>query len=479
MRIASLVLAVASGVFAQLPHPDGGPVRAGTLRERWPTGGPRCLEAPDFQAHEYNADFVIIRQSGCSHYEKPFLYLLFGRDRALLLDTGAGQAPVARFVDGLIQKWLKRNQRATIHLVVAHTHEHSDHVAGDAQFQSWPQSEFVAPTLEAVQAHFGIRNWPEQIVTYDLGGRVLDVIPTPGHARTAVSFYDRQTGVLLTGDSLYPGRLYISDWAEFARSTKRLVDFTAGKVVTHVLGCHIENTRTPYLEYPIGSIYQPDEARLEMSRAHLVELHDVLTRHQGGPRRVAFRDFTLWPLSEADVREEMSLWRRRIETTQRARQWDQEAPRPAAAFVPKDFAVPTSWKSNGYQLVPLGPGLEKLDHDAYMGSIEHIRTRFGGGRWPYPGITMKEALDDVKGEKERFDARQSFTYAVLTADGQRERGCVYISPSRDARYEAQVRIWVTKADFDAGLEGQLWTEIRRWVNTAWPFERVRFLEPLE
>lgn len=477
MRIASLVLALASGAFAQLPHPDGGTVRGGTLPEKWPTGGPRCMESPDFFVHEYNADFYILRQSGCSHYEKPFLYLLFGRDRALLLDTGAGTAPVARAVDGVVQKWLKRNQRNTIHLVVAHTHEHSDHVAGDEQFQNWPQSEFVAPTLEAVQSHYGIKNWPNQIVTYDLGGRILDVIPSPGHARTAITFYDRQTGVLLTGDSLYPGRLYINDWAEFARSTKRLVDFTDGKVITHVLGCHIENTATPYLEYPIGAIHQPDEHRLELSRAHLLELDLALTRLNGRVQRVAFRDFTLWPMSDPAVREEMSQWRRRIETSQRARQWDLHAPR-AVGFVPQSFTVPTAWKSNGYQLVPLGPGLEKLDHDAYMGSIEHIRTRFGGGRWPYPGITMKEALDDVKGEKERFDARQSFTYAVLTPDGQRERGCVYISPARDPRYEAQVRIWVTKADFDAGLEAQLWTEIRRWVNTQWPFERIQFLEPV-
>jgi len=36
------------------------------------------MEVPDWQVHEYNADFYIIRESGCTHYEKPFIYLIFG-----------------------------------------------------------------------------------------------------------------------------------------------------------------------------------------------------------------------------------------------------------------------------------------------------------------------------------------------------------------------------------------------------------------
>lgn len=477
MRLAGVLLALASSVFAQLPYPDGGPLRPGVLPERWPTGGPRCAESPDFFIHEYNPDLYILRQSGCSNYEKPFLYLLFGRDRALLIDTGAEGAPVARTVDSLVQKWLKRNNRASIHLVVAHSHEHGDHTAGDKQFESWPQSELVSPALEAVQSHFGIRDWPNQIVPYDLGGRLVDVIPLPGHARTSVAYYDRQTGILFTGDSLYPGRLYVRDWEAFVRSTKRLVTFTAGKPIAHILGCHIENSATPFLDYPVGSLIQPDEHRLELGRAHLLELDQALDALAGKARRVALRDFTIWPMIDAADREEMSKLGARVNAAQRKRQWDQAAP-ASAPFVPKEFAVPTTFASNGYILRPLGPGLEKHDYDAYMSSIEHIRSSFGGGRWPSPGITMKEALADVESEKQRFDARQSFTYAVLTPDGRRERGCVYISPSRDPRFDAQVRIWVTKADFDAGLEAQLWTEMRRWVNTAWPFERVRFAEPL-
>ena len=55
-----------------------------------------------FAVHEYNDDFYIIRESGCVHYEKPFLYLIFGEDKAMLMDTGAGTTDLAPFVDGLV-----------------------------------------------------------------------------------------------------------------------------------------------------------------------------------------------------------------------------------------------------------------------------------------------------------------------------------------------------------------------------------------
>src|SRR5947208_2316114 len=131
-----MTVILAAMLLAQAPQPDGGGVRPGVLPKSWITGGPNCMEVPDWQVHEYNPDFYILRESGCVHYEKPFLYLLFGKDRVLLEDTGAGKAETARVVQDVIGKWLKRNQRASIPLVVSHSHSHGDHIAGDAQLRS-------------------------------------------------------------------------------------------------------------------------------------------------------------------------------------------------------------------------------------------------------------------------------------------------------------------------------------------------------
>ncbi len=282
--------------MAQAPQPDGGGVRPGTMFSHWMTGGPDCLEVPDWQVHAYNEDFYILRQSGCVDYEKPFLYLLFGKEKALLEDTGAEPSDAARAVTGLIAKWLKAKGRASIELIVTHSHSHGDHVAGDGGFRGLPNVTMVPLTVEGTSEFFHIEKWPEGIGHVDLGDRVLDVIPIPGHDKLSLAFYDRETGVLLTGDSLYPGRLYVRDFPAFVRSTERLVEFTKGKIVAHVLGTHIEEMAAPYKDYPVGTKYQPEEHSLDLSRGTLLELADALRSMGGTPVRMAMRDFTVWPV---------------------------------------------------------------------------------------------------------------------------------------------------------------------------------------
>ena len=58
---------------------------------------------------------------------------------------------------------------------------------------------------------FNVVNWPNSIGQIDLGDRVIDVIPTPGHYPSHVAYYDRQTGLFFSGDFLLPGRFLIED----------------------------------------------------------------------------------------------------------------------------------------------------------------------------------------------------------------------------------------------------------------------------
>jgi glyoxylase-like metal-dependent hydrolase (beta-lactamase superfamily II) len=296
--ISSALMGVPPACTAQAPQPGGGGVRAGVLPKAWLLGGPKCVELPEFQVHEYNEDLYILRQSGCSNFEKPFLYLLFGQEKALLLDTGAGKTEVSRYVKGVTEAWLRRNKLQSVPLVVAHSHAHRDHTSGDEQLAALPGVTLVKPDVKSVQEFFGIASWPAQIVQYDLGGRVLDIIPIPGHEKSSIAVYDRQTGILFTGDTLYPGRLYVFDPDQYCQSIKRLVEFTRGKTVAHILGAHIENSRTPYLDYPVGSAYQPEEHQLELGRSHLLELNDALEQMNGKVVRMAMRDFTIWPISQ-------------------------------------------------------------------------------------------------------------------------------------------------------------------------------------
>jgi hydroxyacylglutathione hydrolase len=119
-----------------------------------------------------------------------------------------------------------------------------------------------------------------------------------------------------------PKSLYISDFAEFSRSTQRLVDFTGDKVVTHILGCHLEQSRTPYVDYPIGSMYQPDEHSIDLSHAHLLELNHALREMQSHPVQMAMRDFTIFPADE-EAWKSLEAIRKTTQEEQLRHMWDQ------------------------------------------------------------------------------------------------------------------------------------------------------------
>jgi hydroxyacylglutathione hydrolase len=296
--VARILVAQGSSAQALPPHPPSAFIEPGVLPKSWMTGGPKCMEQPAFQVHEYNPNFFILRESGCIHYEKPFMYLIFGRDKALLEDTGAGQIDTAPAVMELVAKWAKRNNKATPpQLVVTHSHSHGDHTAGDPGFKNLPNVQFVAATVPELQKAFAIKTWPTDISSVDLGGRIVDVIPIPGHDVAGIALYDRQTGILMTGDSFYPGRLYVGDaeFPAFAASNQRLVDFTKDKPVAHILGTHIEQTNTPFVDYPRGTVYQPEEHVLELTHGVLLELNEAIVRLNGKLDRVVLRDVILSP----------------------------------------------------------------------------------------------------------------------------------------------------------------------------------------
>jgi hypothetical protein len=148
---------------------------------------------------------------------------------------------------------------------------------------------------------------------------------------------------------------------------------------------------------------------------------------------------------------------------------------PARSLVPANFVVPTLVETPEFRLEPLGPDKVKVDFDAYMSSIEHLQTTFSRSTgWPHKDISAADAMKDMEGEQERFRGRKSFAYAVLTSDGTRELGSVYVSPSPVGGYDAMVRMWVTKDQYDAGFDAKLYAWVADWVRKEWPFSKVAY-----
>lgn len=277
---------------------SGAPV-AGDLDVRWIHGSRSANRNtdPKIQVHAFDPHTFILRQSKAVHYEAPFLYLFCGNDRALLLDTGATSDPAAfplrETVDGILRDWLAARPRDSYELIVAHTHGHGDHVAADAQFDGRPATTVVPADREAACSFFGISGWPAEVVTLDLGGRVLEVTGCPGHDDRSIAVYDPWTGFLITGDTVYPGRLYVRDFPAFSASLDRLVDFARARPVTYVLGCHIEMSRSPGRDYPVGATYQPDEAALPMTVNQLTAVRNAARSVAGRRGAHAFGDFII------------------------------------------------------------------------------------------------------------------------------------------------------------------------------------------
>lgn len=334
----SIVLAAFCASCASHPAPAPAPASAqpaaarDVMPGRWRSQTGTCMEIPDWDVHEIDRDLYILRQSPCASYEKPFVFLLFGDDRALLLDTGDGEANhLAAAVARLVRLWRERTGHRAISLIVAHTHEHGDHTGGDAELAALRDPELtVAVTpleLDATRRLFGIATWPTDVGQLDLGGRVLDAIPIPGHSKLSIALYDRRTQILFSGDSLYPGRLYVFDIPAFEASIARLVQFTADRPVSQVIGNHIEQTTTPFRDFTIGTVFQRDEHELALSRSSLLELHAALAAMHGAPHRQALRDFTIFPAGPGFLRpEDIEQAKRSIEDQRKAR-WDR-APAP-------------------------------------------------------------------------------------------------------------------------------------------------------
>jgi glyoxylase-like metal-dependent hydrolase (beta-lactamase superfamily II) len=160
--------------------------------------------------------------------EEVISYLIVGQKQALLFDTGMGISNIRKVVQGLTK----------LPVSVANSHTHNDHVgdnwrfnniygmdtaftrqstkgsSADAQAELTPDQlcgELPAgfdPRSYATRP-FHITHWIHGGEKIDLGGRVLEVIATPGHTPDSISLWDTANGLLFTGDMYYAGPIYL------------------------------------------------------------------------------------------------------------------------------------------------------------------------------------------------------------------------------------------------------------------------------
>jgi glyoxylase-like metal-dependent hydrolase (beta-lactamase superfamily II) len=191
--------------------------------------------------------------------EEVISYLIVGTKQALLFDTGMGIANIHKVVVQLTNR----------PIVVLNSHTHNDHVGGNSLFtfiygmdtdftrQNAKGSrddaqEELAPGMTCGNLPKGFdpktyatKPWHVSLFVkngfkINLGGRTLEIISTPGHTPDAICLIDRANGLLFTGDTYYPGPIWLfrpeTNLDAYVASVKWLADLAPQVKV--VLGAH-------------------------------------------------------------------------------------------------------------------------------------------------------------------------------------------------------------------------------------------------
>jgi glyoxylase-like metal-dependent hydrolase (beta-lactamase superfamily II) len=271
-------------------------------QKTWIHGAEDCSnnQDPAIDVFQFSESSYILRQNKCLNFEAPFIYVLFGTHTVFVQDTGATAEaelfPLYDLLQKLITERSKSQQSNKFNILVTHSHSHGDHTAADLQFRGKPNVTLIEPNAESVHRYFGFTDWPKGSATIDLGERELTIIPIPGHQDESIAVYDAQTRWLLTGDTFYPGRLYIRDWNVYRSSIKRLMDFSEHHTISAILGTHIEMSNIAGKDYPMGSTFQPDEAELALSVTNLNALNKALAELGNKPQQKIMSKFIISPI---------------------------------------------------------------------------------------------------------------------------------------------------------------------------------------
>jgi hydroxyacylglutathione hydrolase len=117
-------------------------------------------------------------------------YLVIGEDRALLIDSGTGAGDLGLYVKSIT--------RLPVWLV--NTHGHDDHAGANRRFDEIYAGRKDLAAVKRFSPGKRVAPMDEGYV-FDLGGRKLSVIETPGHTPGSICLLDSASRILFTGDN--------------------------------------------------------------------------------------------------------------------------------------------------------------------------------------------------------------------------------------------------------------------------------------
>jgi glyoxylase-like metal-dependent hydrolase (beta-lactamase superfamily II) len=214
-------------------------------------------QEPWFEIYKVAPDTIAIYEP--HQFEETISYLIMGTKQAVLFDTGMGIGNIHALVTRLTSR----------PIVVLNSHTHNDHIGGNWQFpyvfgmdtaftrnntkggREDAQAELAPGEIcgELPKGFdpktYATKPWHVSIPVHDgfkvnLGGRTLEIIATPGHTPDAICLLDRDNGLLFTGDTYYPGPIWLyrpeTDLDAYVASVKKIAELAPQLKL--VLGAH-------------------------------------------------------------------------------------------------------------------------------------------------------------------------------------------------------------------------------------------------
>ena len=197
-----------------------------------------------FLAYKLENDVFAIYEP--RQWQEVISYLILGKEKALLFDTGNGIGKISGVV----------NELTSLPVLILNSHTHFDHIGGNSEFSDilamdtdytrnnsggysnelvWEEvsKEALCGALpddinpETYHTpNFKVNKFIKDGYKIDLGGRIIEVISTPGHTPDAISILDSDLGLLWVGDLYYDGPIWLfvpeSDLDAYYQSVERL-----------------------------------------------------------------------------------------------------------------------------------------------------------------------------------------------------------------------------------------------------------------
>jgi glyoxylase-like metal-dependent hydrolase (beta-lactamase superfamily II) len=215
----------------ELPRPQYAKLKRVSVSDRW------------FEVYRIRPGVFAIYEP--HQGEEVISYLITGSSRALLFDTGMGIGDIRNTTAEL----------TSLPVSVLNSHTHNDHVGDNWRFTDIyamdsaftrdnakgstadAQAEITPDQLCGELPHgfdgssyatkpFHVSHWLHDGDRIELGGRTLQVIATPGHTPDSISLLDAKSGLLFTGDTYYPGPIFLyrpeTDLDAYVASVKKL-----------------------------------------------------------------------------------------------------------------------------------------------------------------------------------------------------------------------------------------------------------------